>query len=453
MVSLTEGQRIRIEGLVTRSMYGRALYEINDGSLAYNISTKERLALGDVIHCEGVIESISEPHVICDRAEVLAAPEAKEKADIIKKKMLGAMSVRESGLFVKDEITEKLKPKFIELAKYLMLAKRLGRSILLRFHSDADGISAAFALTRFLRCRAEQQNAAIYHARDAIRDLNALSYEYAPLAVFVDFGASEESTEALKLLKAGGVELVIIDHHPPADGIEEIVDVFLSPWQVSNEASASQYAAGYLACEIAGAACNENEELEELARISCAGDKSRIMQITETDISKALVLDFLAVYSGYGNNLDFYRNVLANEELFMSVLQQAKDKMSQISGAAMKTAKKYNIGELALYVLELDQIIKEHEFPSRGKIVTMISENLGNECAIIVLGYGKKTIIIRLNQMAADAGYSAEHMISELKISMKDFIESGGGHAKAAAIRTHEGYAKSVCDALVEAIK
>ncbi len=446
MTTLSEGQRISIEGIVTRTM--REQYEINDGSLSYVILTNERLSLGDIVKVEGLMEENT--RVNAQSVAVLPIAEAKQKSDEIKKKILENIKVNDIELLVKDETAEALKPEFIEMAKYLLLAQKLNRFILLRFHSDADGISAAFALTKFLRCRAEQQNAAIYNTRDAIRDLNTFNYQYAPLAVFVDFGASQESIEALKLLHSAGVEIIIIDHHPPVDEVTGL-GILLSPWQVNDDPASSQYPAGYLACEIARVAGVEN--IDYLAKISCAGDKSNIIDVDETDKDKALVLDFLAIYSGYGNNLDFYRNAIENPELFKSILQQAKDKMKSIYEAAIKLMKKHNAGELAVYVIELDNMIKEQEFPSRGKIVTMVSENLGNERPVMVVGYGKKTIVIRLNQMAADAGYGADRLISELKVNMKDFIESGGGHTKAAAIRTHEGYAKSVCDALVEMIK
>ena len=448
MTTLSEGQHISLEGIITRIM--REQYEINDGSLSYVIATNERLSLGDVIKIDGVVESATGLRISAEKIENLPIAEAKQKTDEIKKKILENIKINDTELLVKDEITEALKPEFIEMAKYLLLAQKLNRFILLRFHGDADGISAAFAITKFLRCKAEQQNAAIYSTRDAVRDLNTFNYQYAPLAVFVDFGASQESIEALKLLHSAGVEIIIIDHHPPVDEVSGIA-VLLSPWQINDDPTSSQYPAGYLACEIAQVAGIKN--MAELARISCAGDKSKIIDVDDSDKDKALVLDFLAIYSSYGNNLDFYRNAIENPELFKSILQQAKDKMKNLYESAIKLMKKHNAGELALYVVELDNIIKEQEFPSRGKVVTMISENLGNERPVMVVGYGKKTIVIRLNQMAADAGYAADQLISELKVSMKNFIESGGGHTKAAAIRTHEGYVKSVCEALVQLIK
>ena len=352
MTTLTEGQRISVEGIVTKA--NRVLYYINDGNTSYIISTSERLSLGEVVKVDGIVESVADQNgqrelrIKSDKVSSAPIAEAKQKSEEIKGKVLNNIKIPDLELMVKDDITDALKPEFREMAKYLLLAQRLNRFILLRFHGDADGISAAFALTKFLRCRAEQQNAAIYNTRDAIRDLNTLNYEYAPLAVFVDFGASRESIEALKLLHSAGVEIVIIDHHPPVDEISGFA-IFLSPWQVNDDQISSQYPAGYLASEIARLAVEDRlEEFESITRISCAGDKSKIIAIGQEDVDKALVLDFLAIYSGYGNNLDFYKNVLDNHELFKSILLQAKDKMKQIYEAAVKLMKKHSAVHLKM---------------------------------------------------------------------------------------------------------
>ena len=120
---------------------------------------------------------------------------------------------------ISDKITKKLKPKIQQLAEKLTEASMNRRYIMLRFHGDADGISGALALSEVLKCYAYQQNAAVYSVRDAIRDLSNLTNEDNPLAVFLDFGMNKESEEGLGLLKAAGVELVLIDNHPPSEKI------------------------------------------------------------------------------------------------------------------------------------------------------------------------------------------------------------------------------------------
>ena len=96
----------------------------------------------------------------------------------------------------------------------MMAAKRLGRAVLLRFHGDADGIAGAFAISRVLSCRASQQNSATYTVRDALRDIAGIGQESRPLAIMLDFGSGENCAEGLALLRAAGIEIIVIDHHP-----------------------------------------------------------------------------------------------------------------------------------------------------------------------------------------------------------------------------------------------
>ncbi len=449
MLTFIQGQRVKVTGLVIRA--GASSFDITDGIMTLGIFGKPPPVAGEVVSLAGVVEDITNLRVRADMLEVLAGDESEEKKGEILEKLRNGIVLAEHDLMVQDKIMEELKPQFSELARHLLVAKKLNRYILLRFHNDADGIASAFALTSFLRCRAEQQNAAVYSTRDAVRDLNTLANEHAPLALFADFGASKESLEAIRLLKAAGVEIIIIDHHPPAEEVEETVDFFLSPWRIDTDEAVSQYTAGYMAAELAR--LTGTEGMEEYARISCAGDKSTILPIAQEDKDRALVIDFLAMYASYGNNLDFYKNVLRNEELFKSILQQAKEKMRQVSDAAMKLLKKHPCGEIAVYSVELEGLVKEHEFPSRGKVATMIFENIGNERPSIILGYGKRTLILRVNGLAVEAGFAADRLISEIKVTMKDFIESGGGHAKAAAVRTREGFSKTIGEALITRIK
>lgn len=381
-------------------------------------------------------------------------PEKDKDNDNDKKiidKSIDKLEIEDLTLLVNDELVSQLKPKIKVLAKLILIAKKLNRFVLLRFHNDADGISAALAITSILSCHTIQQNSAVYTTRDAINDLNIIQYQNSPMIIFVDFGLSEESIEGLKLLKSNNVEILIIDHHPPSKGAINLANFILSPWQVSENDECSKYPAGYLACELARFAGVKN--IDYLASISCAGDKSNILKIEEKDREKAIVLDHLAINPDYKNNLDFYRRVLNDKDTFESLLQQTRDKMAQITEDLKKIMKKHVFVELSVYVFDIDKIAKKYEFPSRGKIATQAFELLGNKQPNIIIGYGNRTVILRINDLAVNLGHNADKLIQELKNSVETLIESGGGHAKAAAIRTKPGFAKTVCNELIKIIE
>lgn len=453
MVSLSEGQKIEINAIVTRVNYSRngSFYKVTDGTATFSFSSLNPYHPGDVISVTGVVEDIAELRIREESSAKYSGENEKQIRNEITGRLILSIGIKERELLVNDSIMDSLKPKIIETAKTLLAAQKLGRHTLLRFHSDADGISGAFAITKFLRCTAIQSNSAVYGEKDAIRDLSSIHHEYSPLVVLLDFGANKESEGGLKLLKASGAEIVLIDHHPPMENISQYASVFLSPWSVSKEETVSKYPAGYLAVEVARVAGEEN--LDELAVVSCAGDKSEILKVDQNARDKALVLDYLAIYSAYGNNLAFYKSVFEKEELFQSMLMQSKDKIAQIINAVKSSMKEQQFNGVAVYVVELEKAIKESEFPSRGKITTYLFEMFGNDKPVVVLGYGNKSIIIRINQLALEKDISADKLIVKVKESMKDFVESGGGHAKAAAIRAREGFTESVLDELVKEIK
>jgi RecJ-like exonuclease len=345
-----------------------------------------------------------------------------------------------------DEITTKLWPSMKEAALILLCAKKLGRAVLLRFHGDADGICGAFSITSVVNCRAFQQNSAIYSVREALRDLSAIGQENRPLIMLLDFGSSDASVEGLELLKAAGVEALIIDHHPPG---KSSAALRVSPFTVAD--NVSKYTAGYLACEIAVACGLPKERGMELARVACRGDKSDILGSDENDSKKALVLDFLASHVSFGNNLDFYKNVMAKDELFRSILQQADESIEEAAEKALSRSKRQQEGALEMVSFPLEALVKKGEWPSSSKITTRVYDKLcmKAERPLLCLGYTDRSIIIRLNDRAAALGLSANELAEKIKSVMADFVDGGGGHAKAGAIRVKRGFSKDVLNELL----
>jgi RecJ-like exonuclease len=255
--------------------------------------------------------------------------------------------------------------------------------------------------------------------------------------------------EGLGLLKAAGMEALIIDHHPPGKSNNSPM---VSPFTVAD--NVSRYTAGYLACEIAVACGLLKERGMELARVACSGDKSDILSSDEGDMRKALVLDFLASHVSFGNNLDFYKNVMAKDELFRSIMQQADESIEDAAEKALAKSKKQQEGAFEVVSFPLEALVKKGEWPSSSKITTRVYDKL---CAqgdrpLLCLGYTDRSIIIRLNDRAAALGLSANELAEKIKSVMADFVDGGGGHAKAGAIRVKRGFAKDVLNELLRQV-
>ncbi|NYZ73818.1 hypothetical protein H0O00_01625 [Candidatus Micrarchaeota archaeon] len=360
-----------------------------------------------------------------------------------------------SGALLDDEMAKRLAPKIAEIARILLELKGGKRPTILRFHHDADGIAGALALSGIFRFFAKQQNSAVYTVKDAIRDLNDLANEEKPLVVLLDFGMNAASAEALKLLKAGGITVIVIDHHPPSGGAELIPDFCLNPWEFQGREwkNPSAYVAGYLACEIAVACGADRERALSLARTACSGDKSDILASNESDVKKAMVLDFLASHVSFGNNLEFYRKVMGKSELFDSIARQADESIEEASTKTMAGMKKTESeGGLLITTLALEGIVKKGEWPSSSKITTRVFDKLNAREAdtpLLCIGHTDRSLIMRLNDKAVALGLSANDLAETIKKSMVDFVQGGGGHVKAGAIRVREGFAKEVLGELL----
>ncbi|MBD3210608.1 hypothetical protein GF318_04480 [Candidatus Micrarchaeota archaeon] len=377
---------------------------------------------------------------------VLEEKDAERVQQEVEEKIQKSLEFPEGPSLVEDEMTEKLWPKIAGTAARIIIAKKLGKEILLRFHGDADGISGAFAITDVLRAKAFQQNSAVYSVRDALRDISTIGQEGKAVVILLDFASNNASLEAISLLKAAGLEVLIIDHHPPGDRNN---GEMLNPAAYSPEGS--KYPAGYLACEIAIACGMEKDMARKLAGIACAGDKSPLFGMEKEDVEKAMVLDFLAAHISYGNNLSFYRKVMKNESLFSSIARQAEESIDEATQKAL-AKEKTDEGAVRIISFPLEGIVKKGEWPPAGKITTSVFEK-EKDGPLVCIGHTERSLILRISTGAVDMGLSANELAGGIMESMPDFVEGGGGHAKAGAIRTRAGFAKDVLNELIRRIK
>ncbi|MBU0532900.1 DHH family phosphoesterase [Candidatus Micrarchaeota archaeon] len=429
-----------MRGIVSKVRYerGRCSCKVIDGKKEYSFYSKESLPQGSAVVVEG--EEKEEPTCVI----VLSGKEADEVHQEVKRNMAETLKIPEKPVLKNDEISIRLWPGIKKVATELLCAKKLGRNFILHFHGDADGIAGALALTNVFRCKAHQQNSAVYSVRDAFRDIGLAEQEGRPLVVLLDFGSNDASLEGLELLKAAGTEVIIIDHHPPGKNKDILNSCTISP-------DASKYTAGYLACEIAICCGVDRDEGEKLAKIACAGDKSDLLGSDSGDVEKAMVLDYLAAHISFGNNLDFYRKVMANEKLFSSIVMQAKESIAEAADRAMQQMKIIENG-VKIVTFQLDNIVKKGEWPPASKITTCVFERLSKDEGIVCIGYTERSLIMRLNDLAA-VKLSVNELAKEILQTMPDFTEGGGGHVKAGAIRVKIGFVKDVLGELIRKIK
>ncbi|MFH1521143.1 MAG: DHH family phosphoesterase [Candidatus Micrarchaeota archaeon] len=428
-----------------RYNYGKKEYTITDGKIEQFVKSDEPLTHGACVKIEGELDNNGT--IIAKKVHVLNEEKTTAIYGKIRDNVTATLNISNIPTLVNDEITKKIWPQLREIAIELNIATKLGRSVLLRFHGDADGVCGAFAITNIIYCKAFQQNSAMYGVKDAFRDISTIGQENKPLIILLDFGSSDGCKEALELITAAGIEYIVVDHHPYQNqGNKKIVNPFAFGENVS------KYTAGYLACEIAIACGFSVEKARGLAKIACSGDKSDILQSDENDAKKAMVLDFLTNHVSFGNNLDFYKKVMDNQELFTSIVQQANDSIEEAAGKALAGAKRINENGVEICVFPLENIVRKGEWPSSSKITTRVFDKLRTELPLMCIGYTEYSIIMRINDAGVTKGLNANILAENMKKTMGDFIKGGGGHPKAGAISVRPAFVKDVLSELQKLI-
>ncbi|MFA5049523.1 MAG: DHH family phosphoesterase [Candidatus Micrarchaeia archaeon] len=441
-MSFLEGEKIIIEGVILRSgSYRAATNSISDGKNLFELIYSYHLEEGSCFRVSGEIVNF---RGILKLKVLETEPVPNSVYEKTEKKAMDSAPIKEQFIY-EDETTRKLKEKIILFSRKLYAAMHLRKNCAVRFHNDGDGICGAICINLFLKGEYIQQNSAIYSIRDAMRDISNLSNSKHPLLVLVDFGSNEESFEALSLIKSAKIEVLIIDHHPVFEKTMEGFEV-LNFWETKNPLS-SKYTAGYICAEISHLLGNDSTTY---AKIALNSDKSDLMDYTLDEKNAGLVLNYAAAYSSHQTSLNFYRSILKNKDLFDSMLYQAQDKIDQLVSVSRNQMKEKKIKEFNLYYLNLGALVKKFEFPGLGKSATQIFDALiPKDKPSILLCYGPKSIVLRLNDLAVEKGANANEIIEYLKSSAPGVIESGGGHIRAAAIRVREEFEKSMIDEII----
>ncbi|MEW6529099.1 MAG: DHH family phosphoesterase [Candidatus Micrarchaeota archaeon] len=445
---------IEVKGIITK-VYGRDsfAYILHNGNAPVELTSTEFFQQGESVRalCRSE-EKSGKTILIAEKIEKCNDIyfEIEEKLERSAKLSMSS-SILNSKLSTPCFISNSNKYDIEKIARKLYAAQQLGRFIIVKFHGDADGIVGALILRKFLKANYFQQNSAIYSVENAIKDIEKTGQQFRPLLIMVDFGSGEDSSAALALAKAGGIELISIDHHPPNDVSTSHFTLSLNPWNSEN-VDGSEYPAGLLCAMLASMLGIESHGLEKIA---CAGDKSTVLPISDEDKNKALVLDFVATYSGFGNGIEFYSNVLSKSELFDSILAQANAKLEETDRILKKNIKCKSTQNIEIFLFNLDNIAEKNEFPNRGKITGRIFDLVNKENkekSVAVIGYSKKTLILRFNNSLVSKGVRANEIIRQMRNNFSDFIENGGGHARAAALRIKEGFENVAIDEIIKMI-
>jgi len=401
-----------------------------------------------------------------DVSEIVAEKIRKLKEDEIKRtkwdidKYIDRNCRIEKQLFIRDKILNSLVSYFEDAARKIKKAIFLHRPIIVRFHNDTDGLCSALALYFTIGSARNVKffiNTYPYYRNiDCTMDIDSINHldaEYLnPLFIACDFGANEESIPQYKKLKKAGFEIIIIDHHPPHKDIKTIVDAFVSPYLVGGD---SNYVTGLLATEVAHFIAHV--DLYNLHLIALTGDRSRwaLFRPSVQSNKIALAIEYLLQTSRQKYTINELAKSFLDKEFIDLLATEAREKIDSVLKRLKAKTKRKQFNNVTIFMFSTDAMFKEGEYPGRGDMASMISDELAEKIntPAITIGHGEHSINLRLNTAAIDKGFDLRYYIAKVKEALPYAIEAGGGHAGAASIRAKKGHGKRVLEQLLKEIQ
>ncbi len=327
--------------------------------------------------------------------------------------------------------------------------------IVVRYHCDADGISSALLVYRMFQnfnitATFVQNNSAIYGMEDALRDI--MYYDSGTHYIFLDFGNNVESVEGLEIIKREAGSVAIIDHHL-TDKKEGKKEVVVTPVY---HGLGGEYSTGLVAYEIVRRVADI--DYDELYKISLFGDKSILEFETNKKVEEtALVFDYIAsTIKRDKHSIRFIDSLLEDEEFMHTIYLKAKDMVDEIALVGIEISKRKELKNGIVFVtMDVEKISDSSGgFPSKGKVTGKVHDIIEKEIdgPLVVLGYTNDAAMFRANRKAVLKGFNANEIIQQVKKEYDKFVESGGGHPGAAAIKYKKGFKKVILNALSEKI-
>jgi len=370
---------------------------------------------------------------------------------------------------IKDGETELLKKRIIDIIpKFKEIIQT--KEMVVRFHTDADGVSSALILKKILPSNTMflAQRFATYGEKQLEHDLALMYPRENHVLILTDVGSGKGTSKSIQTLKSFKIKTVNIDHHPSDEGETANFDIRINPWDILKSHNPSRYTAGYLCGLVAKAIIEKGKikrltenkklvnEINLLMGISLFGDNSTLKTKTNKLAEKlSIIIDINTAKKKY--NLGFYEKLIENKELINEEWIKVEELIDSVISASKNNVKKYDLGYSNLFVVDLDPIYKETKFTARGKMLDMLFANYKKQDKtkkqnIIGVGYTNTGIMFRIDEKVPKE-LLADVLLKRLKETQGEFILSGGGHPHASSLQTKHGFVKSVVDQIVKYIK
>lgn len=366
---------------------------------------------------------------------------------------------------IDSERLEKLRSYFYTIAKRIRKAVLDNQPIMIRHHSDSDGINAGLAIEHSCKLLMETiginpdfnlfrspSRAPFYEITDAFKDVILIKKvieghgQKDPLIIVLDNGSTPEDIFGLRIMKSMNFEIIVVDHHNPVviENKKTLVDPYISlhlnPYL---EGLDSQTCAGMLSYELARWICEDysNPSLPAVAGIT---DRSNIKE-AEDYIAKSgktkkeleeigIAIDFIAYQLKFNSGKGLFEELYTNPELVKIINEEVRKGVKTQLESTLPYLRTQDINGIILSTIDLEKYTMKFKYPAPGKVVGMIHDAViidRESLPVITLGYLSDMIIVRANKPILPV----DKIIKRIREDVPNSQVEGGGHECAGAIK------------------
>jgi len=463
--------------ILRKAKPGPVVFLVSDGTGTIDAVTKEsNFDTDDTVFIEGyVTERAGKKQIEID----LIKKSTTDFSAIIDEKSKPARK----DFSVKSEKYETMKERFYAVAKRLRRAVIEGQPVIIRHHSDADGISAGMSIEQALNdfmiefgtnpaynLYRSPSKAPFYETTDMLKDLShskRLTNDFnqkKPLIVIIDNGSTQEDYFALKMMHALGYEIIVIDHHNPGEvingktGVCPLLSLHLNPYIFGFD---SKICASMLSYEIARMVHEkfENKIIPALAAISDRSEGTEVEQYiansgkTVEELQKiGIAIDFASYNLRFDAGEGVYEEFFTNPEVVSLIFEETQKGMDIQLQSTMPYVKTQEINTVIFSHIDLEKYTVRFKYPPAGKVIGMIHDEIseGKENhAVITLGLLSDMIILRATKPVLPIAKIIEY----LKEKMPEANIEGGGHECAGTIKFVTAHSEKILEEIKELIK
>jgi RecJ-like exonuclease len=446
--------------ILRKAVPGPVVFNVSDGYLQVDAVAKEsEFEANQTVKLRGKVSDRGGKLQI----EIDTMDEVEQDFDKVLERMSQPV---DRPLSIKSKRLETMKPKMLEIAKRIRRAVIDGEAIIIRHHSDTDGISSGLALEHAIKMLMEKvgvnpqynlyrsvSKPPFYDISDMLHDVSLAKRivnnfgQKKPLFIITDNGSTPEDAFSHKTLHDLGYEVIVIDHHNPIDMVDDhttsvckYLSNHLNPYMFGLD---SQTCAGMLCYEVARLIDKEYEE-PLIPAVSGIADRSDIQEtedyIAATGKDKkylgdvGMAIDFTSYNMRYSSGEGLYEEIYSNPTMVEMMASKVNEGMETQLQSTMPYVKTQEINNVIFSHIALEKYTVRFKYPTAGKVIGMIHDTIAEEKpkhAVLSIGYLSDMLIIRATKPILPVGT----IIKKLQEKYPHANVDGGGHECAGAIK------------------